>query len=40
MFKGLEVGDSCRQLEEKKYSKDVIVIFNQKAYANTKNLKA
>jgi hypothetical protein len=40
MFKGSEVGDSRRCAEEKRYSKDVNVIFNAKAYANTKNLKA
>jgi hypothetical protein len=40
MFKGLEVEDSCCCIEEKRYSKDVSVIFNAKAYANTKNLKA
>jgi hypothetical protein len=40
MFKGLEVGDSRRRAEEKRYSKDVNVIFNTKAYANTKNPKA
>jgi hypothetical protein len=40
MFKGSEVGDSRRRIEEKRYSKDVSVIFNAKAYANTKNLKA
>lgn len=39
MFKGLEVRDSYYYIEEKHYSKDVIVIFNSKAYANTKNLK-
>jgi hypothetical protein len=40
MFKGSEMGDSRRRLEEKKYSKDVVVIFNPKAYTNTQNLKA
>ena len=39
MFKGLEVGDSCYYAEEKRYSKEVNVIFNQKAYANTNNIK-
>jgi len=39
MFKGLEIGDSRCRAEEKRYSKDVVVIFNSKAYANTKNLK-
>ena len=40
MFKGSEIGDSRRRAEEKRYSKDVVVIFNTKAYANTKNLKS
>jgi hypothetical protein len=40
MLKGSEVGDSCRCAEEKRYSKEVIVIFNAKAYANTENLKS
>jgi hypothetical protein len=39
MFKDSEIGDSRRRAEEKRYSKDVVVIFNKKAYANTKNLK-
>jgi len=39
MFKGLKVGDSCCCIKEKRYSKDVVVIFNSKAYTNTKNLK-
>jgi hypothetical protein len=38
MFKGLEVGDSCYYIKEKHYSKEVDVIFNKKAYINTKNL--
>jgi hypothetical protein len=40
MFKGVEVGDSYCYKEEKHYLKDINVIFNTKAYANTKNLKA
>jgi hypothetical protein len=40
MFKGLETRDSCYYTKEKRYSKDVVVIFNKKAYANTKNLKS
>ena len=39
MFKGSEIRDSCCCAEEKRYSKDVVVIFNKKAYANTQNLK-
>jgi len=39
MFKGIKIGDSYCYTEEKRYSKDVVVIFNVKAYANTKNLK-
>lgn len=39
MFKGSEKGDSRRRIEEKRYSLDVKVIFNLKAYANTQNLK-
>ena len=40
MFKGLETRDSRHHVEEKRYPKDVVVIFNPKAYANTKNLKS
>jgi hypothetical protein len=40
MFKGLETRDSQRRVEEKRYLKDVVVIFNKKAYANTQNLKS
>jgi hypothetical protein len=40
MFKGLETRDSHCCAEEKRYPKDVVVIFNKKAYANTKNLKS
>jgi hypothetical protein len=40
MFKGAEVGDSRCRIEGKRYSKEVHVIFNKKAYANTKNLKS
>jgi hypothetical protein len=40
MFKGLKIRDSQCCAEEKYYSKDVVVIFNKKAYANTKNLKS
>jgi hypothetical protein len=39
MFKGSETGDSCCRAEEKRYPKGIVVIFNKKAYANTKNLK-
>jgi hypothetical protein len=39
IFKGSEIVDSRRRVEEKRYSKGVVVIFNKKAYANTKNLK-
>ena len=40
MFKGLETRDSHCCAEEKCYPKDIVVIFNKKAYANTKNLKS
>lgn len=39
MFKGFKKGDSCCCVEEKRYSLNVKVIFNPKAYANTQNLK-
>jgi hypothetical protein len=39
MFKGSENGDSHHRIEEKRYSTDVSVIFNPKAYTNTQNLK-
>jgi hypothetical protein len=39
MFKGKPKSkDYSRRLEEKKYNPGVIVIFNDKAYANTSNL--
>jgi hypothetical protein len=40
MFKGKEKGDSRRRTEEKKYHPSVTVIFNEKAYANSTNLKS
>jgi len=40
MFKGLETRDSYCCAKEKRYPKDVVVIFNKKAYANTTNLKS
>jgi hypothetical protein len=40
MFKGSETRDSHHYIEEKSYPKDIVVIFNKKAYANTKNLKS
>jgi len=39
MFKGSEKGDSCCYAKEKRYSFNVNIIFNPKAYANTQNLK-
>jgi hypothetical protein len=39
MFKGSVKGDSRRRVKALKYSKDVEVIFNPKAYANTENLR-
>jgi hypothetical protein len=38
MFKGKAKGDSRRKQERKKYHPGVVVIFNEKAYANTSNL--
>jgi hypothetical protein len=39
MFKGAIKGDLRRRTKSLKYSKEVEVIFNLKAYANTENLK-
>ncbi len=39
MFKGKPgKGDACRRVEYKKYHPSVVVIFNEKAWANTSNL--
>jgi hypothetical protein len=38
IFKGKVKGDSRRKLEQKKYHPGVVVIFNEKAWANTSNL--
>jgi hypothetical protein len=38
MFKGGVKGDSRRRTKHKKYHPSVVVIFNEKAYANTSNL--
>ena len=38
MFKGKPKGDNRRKAEQKKYHPGVIVIFNEKAWANTSNL--
>jgi len=39
MFKGKpKLKDYCRRAEEKRYNPGVIIIFNEKAYANTSNL--
>jgi hypothetical protein len=38
MFKGGVKEDSRRRAKRKKYHHSVIVIFNEKAYANTSNL--
>jgi len=38
MFKGGVKGDSCRRNKYKRYHLSVVVIFNEKAYANTSNL--
>jgi hypothetical protein len=38
MFKGKPKGDYRRRAEAKKYHPSVVVIFNEKAYANTSNL--
>jgi hypothetical protein len=38
MFKGGVMGDSHQRAKRKKYHPSVVVIFNEKAYANTSNL--
>ena len=39
MFKGKPKSkDYCRRVKEKRYNPSVIIIFNEKAYANTSNL--
>jgi len=39
IFKGkLRKGDSWRVIEYKKYHPDVVIVFNEKAWANTSNL--
>lgn len=38
MFKGKPKGDNRRKAEQKKYHPSVVVIFNEKAQANTSNL--
>jgi hypothetical protein len=38
MFKGKLKGDNRRKVEQKKYYPGVVVIFNEKAWANTSNL--
>jgi len=38
MFKGKPKGDGCRKTERQKYHPGVVVIFNDKAWANTSNL--
>ena len=38
MFKGKPKGDGCRKTERQKYYPSVVVIFNDKAQANTSNL--
>ena len=38
MFKGKLKGDNCKKAKQKKYYPGVVVIFNEKAWANTFNL--
>ena len=38
MFKGKPKGDGCKKTERQKYYLSVVVIFNDKAWANTSNL--
>jgi hypothetical protein len=38
MFKGKPKGDNRRKAERKQYHPSVVVIFNEKAWANTSNL--